>query len=138
MKKRIWSTAGKIRGEREAGKRSFSLEAGLHAALVEQARLEQVLPDDLAAELIATGLRHRQANEGLMRLWERLTAREQQVTALACLGYSNRQIGGKLGIAESTVKIHIGKTYMKLNLRRKKDLLKFFIDWDFSDWDKCT
>jgi len=47
---------------------------------------------------------------------ERLTAREQEVLALIARGYSNKRIGIELGIAEKTVKTHVGHVLAKLGV----------------------
>jgi NarL family two-component system response regulator LiaR len=47
---------------------------------------------------------------------ERLTAREQEVLALIARGYSNKRIALELGIAEKTVKTHVGHVLAKLDV----------------------
>ena len=70
-----------------AGRRSFSLDADLHSALLNQARLEQVSPDDLAADLVYTALVKRRTSAELRERWQKLSPREKDVIALTCLGY---------------------------------------------------
>jgi DNA-binding NarL/FixJ family response regulator len=45
-----------------------------------------------------------------------LSARERQVLALVTRGLSNRQIGRELGIAERTVKVHVGHLFKRLGV----------------------
>lgn len=46
----------------------------------------------------------------------RLSAREREILALIAQGASNKEIGRSLGIAETTVKIHVQHILRKLNL----------------------
>jgi two-component system, NarL family, response regulator LiaR len=47
---------------------------------------------------------------------DRLTAREQEVLALIARGYANKRIALELGIAEKTVKTHVGHVLAKLGV----------------------
>ncbi|MBE1488234.1 response regulator transcription factor [Plantactinospora soyae] len=47
---------------------------------------------------------------------EPLTAREQQVLTLVADGLTNRQIGRRLNISETTVKTHLVRTFTKLGV----------------------
>jgi len=49
-------------------------------------------------------------------LSEQLSARERQVLVLLTKGLSNRQIGRDLGIAERTVKVHMGSVFRRLGV----------------------
>ncbi|MGV9317011.1 helix-turn-helix transcriptional regulator [Streptomyces sp. NPDC003691] len=53
---------------------------------------------------------------------EVLTLSERRVAALASLGYTNREISGKLHITVSTVEQHLTKVFRKLNVKRRTDL----------------
>jgi two-component system nitrate/nitrite response regulator NarL len=118
----------------KAGRRTFSLEADLHSALVEQAKLEQVPPDELAADLVYTALAKRRSSAELWERWQKLTPREKDVVAFTCLGYTNRQISAKLDLAPDTVSWYIRKVLIRLNLHSKSELKLFFKGWDFSKW----
>ena len=50
---------------------------------------------------------------------ERLSAREREILALIAQGASNKEIGRSLGIAETTVKIHVQHILRKLNLNSR-------------------
>lgn len=47
---------------------------------------------------------------------EVLSEREQQVLTLAAEGLANKQIGRRLGISESTVKVHLGNIYRRIGV----------------------
>lgn len=46
-----------------------------------------------------------------------LSAREEQVLRLIARGHSNKQIGAELGIAERTVKVHVGHLFRRIDVR---------------------
>jgi FixJ family two-component response regulator len=52
-----------------------------------------------------------------------LSGRERQVMALVVSGLMNKQVGGKLGISEITVKAHRGQVMRKMEARSLADLI---------------
>ncbi len=66
--------------------------------------------------------------------WDSLSEREQEVTALACLGYRNYEIAGILGIAPETVKTHLQNIFNKFGLRSRKELRLVLNQWQFAEW----
>jgi DNA-binding NarL/FixJ family response regulator len=66
--------------------------------------------------------------------WLALSAREQDVVALTCLGYKNQQIAFRLGLSVTTVKSYIQKVCYKLRLQSKVEIRVAFANWDFSAW----
>ncbi|MGV1007553.1 MAG: LuxR C-terminal-related transcriptional regulator [Dermatophilaceae bacterium] len=52
-----------------------------------------------------------------------LTTRELEVLQLVARGLSNREIGGRLYISETTVKFHIHKVMVKMKVRRRAELV---------------
>ena len=51
--------------------------------------------------------------------WASLTVREQETLELVSKGASNKIVARSLGIAESTVKVHVKHVLQKLNLRNR-------------------
>jgi DNA-binding NarL/FixJ family response regulator len=67
--------------------------------------------------------------------WLALSAREQDVVALTCLGYKNQQIAFHLGLSVTTVKSYIQNVCYKLNVHSKTEIRLAFVHWDFSAWE---
>ena len=77
------------------------------------------------------------AEANLLR-WRALTPREQEVSALTCLNYTNVQIADHLMISPETVKTHIRNVLSKFKLHSKNELRENLIDWDFSAWAEAN
>src|SRR5262245_34265098 len=60
----------------------------------------------------------------LRQRYASLTPREREVMALVVSGLLNKQVGGKLGISEITVKAHRGKVTQKMKANSVADLVK--------------
>jgi FixJ family two-component response regulator len=76
-------------------------------------------------------LRQREAADRMRGLRERLsslTARERQVLDGVVAGLLNKQIAGKLGIVEKTVKVHRARAVAKLGARSTADLVRLMQD----------
>jgi FixJ family two-component response regulator len=57
-------------------------------------------------------------------LFETLSPREREVMALVTSGLMNKQVAAKIGLAESTVKIHRGQVMRKMGAKSLADLIK--------------
>jgi DNA-binding NarL/FixJ family response regulator len=77
----------------------------------------------------------RDASQDLYKCWEFLSPREQEVTALICLGYTNDKIASKLGVSPTTVKSHIRNILAKFQMHGKVELRIALKEWDFEGWD---
>lgn len=56
--------------------------------------------------------------------YDALTAREREVMALVSAGLMNKQVAGKLGLSEITVKIHRGNLTRKMQAESLADLVR--------------
>jgi DNA-binding CsgD family transcriptional regulator len=115
--------------------RSFHLDTGLAAPLLELARRQQRSPDEVAADLLAEALQQRQVDAENTRLWRSLTRREQEVTALICLNYTSDEIALRLSLSPETVKTHARRILAKSGLSSRARLRQRLRHWDFSAWD---
>jgi DNA-binding NarL/FixJ family response regulator len=119
----------------DPGPQYYRLEEKLQLKLINLALQEGRSEADVIEEIIASGLQKYSGTGQLLQNWQALSAREQDVTALACQGYTNPQIAAKLGISVETVKSHMSSTLYKLNLHSRKQLRVIFSGWDFSAWE---
>jgi DNA-binding CsgD family transcriptional regulator len=106
------------------------LSAAIHEAAQEQGRSEEEV---WMAFVRAGHDRYRQTGE-LEARWDSLSEREQEVTALACLGYRNYEIADTLGISHETVKTHLQNIFTKFDMRSRKELRLALRDWRFDEW----
>jgi len=69
---------------------------------------------------------HAQAQEaaGLRARYEALTPREREVMGLVTAGLMNKQVAGRLGVQEITVKIHRGNVMRKMRAPSLPDLVR--------------
>jgi DNA-binding CsgD family transcriptional regulator len=114
--------------------RTYEISESLQVTLTTIARHEGRPEHELLPDILAAGLNQYVTKEKLWNLWQSLTPREKDVAALACLGYTNRQIGKKLNISPETVKVYLQRALMKFGLASKSNLRMLLKDWDFSSW----
>ena len=88
----------------------------------------------VASDLLTFALAQRRAAGENLACWRSLTPREQQIAALACMNYTNRQIAAHLFISPETVKTHMRNVLRKFDLHSKAELRQTLGDWDFSSW----
>jgi LuxR family transcriptional regulator, regulator of acetate metabolism len=115
---------------------TYTLDEPLPRLLTDLAVQENRTTEEVQADVLAVGLTQVHKSQELMRLWDTLSRREQDVTAWACLGYTNRQIAARLGISTDTVKSYLQNVMYKFNLHSKTDLRLIFAGLDFSEWER--
>lgn len=113
---------------------SFHADMGLIQSLQALANQEQRGIDQVAIDLLSFALDQRQATDHCLQQWRTLSPREQQVTALICLNYNNRQIAAHLGVSPETIKTHVRHILRKFETGSKAELRQTLADWDFSAW----
>lgn len=116
--------------------RKYALDGKLETMLESMAEIQQCSPDELAAELINAALTRQQMDTQAWKCWRSLSRREQQVTALTCLDYTNPQIAARLGLSVETIRSHSRNAQIKCNVHSKTALRLMLVDWDFSEWEK--
>lgn len=79
---------------------------------------------ETAIERSETWLEHEAEIQLLRDRYASLSRREQEVMMLVVSGLMNKQVGGKLGISEITVKAHRGQVMRKMKARSLADLVK--------------
>ena len=64
------------------------------------------------------------AASGLKSSFGTLTPREREIMALVASGLMNKQVAGKIGLSEITVKVHRGRIMRKMGARSLADLVR--------------
>ena len=118
----------------DPGPRKYEVTAPLQVSLKTLAQHEGRPEDELFPDILAAGLTQYSTNDKIWKKWESLTPREQEVTALVCLGYSNGQMAARMGITEAGVKFHLRNVYAKFEAKKRSQLRQIFAGWDFSAW----
>ena len=121
-----------------SGSRTYEISESLQTTLTTLAKHESRPVNELIPDLLAAGLTQYASNDKLWNKWESLTAREQEVAALACLGYTNREIGARLHISPETVKVRLQRACAKFSLSTRSQLSMLLEEWDFSAFDRPT
>src|SRR5262249_14569874 len=88
---------------------------------------EMSIGDDTMSEILQAitpvpSGRHADAPKDL-----RLTPREQEIVRLVVQGFTNREIAGKLGVGEDTIKHHLTNVFDKTGVPNRLELALFSI-----------
>lgn len=114
--------------------RKYEVSESMQVTLTTLAQHEGRPEDDLIHDLLAAGLTQYYSSEELLKKWRVLTTREQDVAALVCLGFTNREIAARLSIAPNTVKSRLQNVLRKFNIHKRTDLRAMLSIWDFRTW----
>ncbi len=114
--------------------RTFKVSESLYVTLTTLAQHEGRPEDDFAQQILAAGLTAYYSVDELWKKWEMLTPREKEVTALVCLGYTNRQAAARMGVTPDTIKFHIHNIFEKYGVRSRSQLQQLLSIWDFDAW----
>jgi DNA-binding CsgD family transcriptional regulator len=133
----IWQRLlDKIGKRPTSGPRKYEISESLQVTLATIAKHEGRPEDELLPDILEAGLTQYISKDKLWNRWQSLTAREQDVAALACLGYTNKEIARHLHISPDTVKVRLQRALMKFGLNSRAQLRMLLEDWDFSEWEK--
>ena len=114
--------------------RKYSLSESMQVTLITISQHDGRPEEELIQDLLAAGLTHYYSFDELVRKWEALTPREKEVTALVCLGYTNRQAAVRMSISPETVKYHLHNVLGKYEMKSRSQLQQLLQEWDFSAW----
>jgi|SRR5215207_1537410 len=115
-------------GTEQTNQYSFTLDRPLH--LIN--RTEPASRENHSSKALSGGRRSTDRDSfDLYHRWSSLSAREQDVTILACRGLTNEQIALWLKLSVSTVKSYLQNVFFKIGVRSKTDLRLEFHHFDF-------
>ncbi|MBE0573386.1 helix-turn-helix transcriptional regulator [Candidatus Dojkabacteria bacterium] len=131
----IWHTLLSLIGLRpNSDPRDYEFSESLQVTLETIAKHEGRPVDKLIPDLVVAGLTQYRTIDELQPKWESLTLREQEVTALICLGYTNGEMAVRMGITEAGVKFHVHNVLSKFGATNRAKLRHILAVWDFSGW----
>jgi len=114
-----WQFIKRLRtGSQRKNKYSYILGDPLHLEPDDSATQETLKREKQISDSLAVSPPYDPSYNDLYQRWLSLTPREQDVIALTCLGYTNRQIAFRLGISPGTVKSYIQNVQNKLGMRK--------------------
>ncbi len=88
---------------------------------------------DITNELIRQALYDQHVAENSLQIWQQLTQREREITALIWLKLTNPEIARRLSISPNTVKTHVKNILNKFNVHSKKEVMDLLSGLDLSD-----
>ncbi|MEM8861169.1 MAG: helix-turn-helix transcriptional regulator [Chloroflexota bacterium] len=98
------------------------------------ARQEGRPEDEVAMEILKSGLERKRATNLSIHLLNELTDRELEVAALVCWGLNTAEIAGRLHITKSTARTHLSRIFVKLRVKHPAQIRDLLSWWDYSEW----
>ena len=132
----FWERIANLLGWTPRKARQFEMQDELVDFVRQMAADEQRPVEEITADLLTRGLTQLGQDQRLVRRWESLSMREQQATALTCLGCTNRQIAARLGIARETAKTYVLNAQRKFDVHSKAELRQALVGWDFRAYEE--
>ena len=114
--------------------RTLHADQELLTAIQETAQEQGRTEEEVWMEFAKAGHDQYLQTSELEERWDTLTEREQEVTALACMGYRNYEIADTLSISHETVKSHLHNIFTKFDIRNRNELRRALRDWRFDEW----
>ncbi len=122
-----------IKKQKDAPPRTYLSDDQLLVRIKQIAVDEQRPEQDVYDEILKAAAEAVQHKKEYAAIWDTLSGREQQVTALLCLGYRSYEIADMLYVSYETVRSHSKHVYAKFGLNRKQ-LCLALQDWNFQEW----
>ena len=123
-----------LQKKKGADSRTFQADQELLSAIQEAAQEQGRTEEEVWMEFVRAGHDQYLQTSELEERWDTLTEREQEVTALACMGYRNYEIAETLSISHETVKSHMQNIFTKFDIRDRNELRRALKDWRFEEW----
>ena len=130
----VWDQIHRVLGLKTHSRSPFIDNPELLALLAQLAAEEGRGLEGLIEELLYDAIAERYTAVENFEPWQKLTPRERQAAALACLGYTNQEIADRMVISSNTVKTHLRQVLRKFNVNSKSQLREVLTGWDFQGW----
>jgi len=114
--------------------RTFHADQDLLTAIQIAAQEQGRTEEEVWSDFVKAGHDQYLQTSELEECWDTLTEREQEVTALACMGSRNYEIAETLGISHETVKTHMQNVFTKFDIHSRKELRLMLKNWYFDEW----
>lgn len=114
---------------------AIRFEQSLQNHISQMAELEHRSETEVANDLLLFALEQCQYTQWIEQRWQALSPREQEVAALVCLHYTDREIALRLNISVNTARTHVRNIRRKFGVRTKADLRHALSRFDFSGWE---